>query len=638
MFFSAIAIHLHQEPIVLYRGKNIAHLVVTVIFATTIFITGWHHFDKKQQRILSWDTFGYYLYLPSLFIYGDPGLVKQDVYEAINEKYDCTYTFYQFSPGINGKSVIKYNSGLSFIILPFFGAAHGIALLTGAEADGFSPPYQWAVLISFWLFCIAGVILLNRLLLLFFDSRTALYTLTGILFGTNLLFLSGFPLSVHTYLFTCYAGFLIASYKWNQEPGIKNTLWLGFLAGLIVLIRPTDIFVWLIPLLWNVVSVRSLRERIRFLYGNRKYVLLAAATCFLVFLPQMIYWHYTTGSWLYNGYTNAGEGIDWGHPHTFDFLFSFRKGWLIYTPMMFFGVAGFFFLYKQNRKVFTGVFIFFLLNLYLISAWTNWWYAGSFSSRAIGQSYAVMAIPLGYFIAEVLRWKPYVKIIVFASMILLLILNLFQTWQYKEKIIDAERMTRKYYFSTFLQTSPPDEETKKLLLAERPDIIMYAMPHPEDYLHTNSFLADYMNSAEIQDAHKRNPDSTAKQGILLTPAHEFTPLLQIPYNEITRYDHAVIRISAQVYTAAPRKENLLRCVTYWEYKGNVYNYRTVDPPIDSDTLAGRWNDFEFYYMTPDPRTVKDIWTVNFWYAGSDSVYVSNIKVDIYEPVTYGILR
>jgi len=623
---------------ILVRRRHISHVIVSVIFIITITLNGWFHFDQKQRRIISWDTFGYYLYLPSLFIYADPGLEKQEVYERINEKYDCTYTFYQFSPGKDGRSVIKYNSGLSFIFLPFFGAAHGIALLTGAEADGFSPPYQWAVFISFLVFCFAGVYLLNRILLLFFDSGTAFYTLTGILFGTNFLFLSGFPMSVHTYLFTFYAGFLLVSIKWNRLPGIRNSVGLGFLAGAIVLIRPTDIVAWLIPLLWNVDSFSSLREKVRFLYRNRKSVMVAAATAFLVFLPQIIYWKYSSGSWFYNGYTNAGEGIDWTNPHTFDFLFSFRKGWLIYTPLMIFGIAGFYFLFKRNPKVFYAVFIFFILNLYLVSAWTNWWYAGSFSSRAIGQSYAVMAIPFGYFIAEALRWRPVIRIVTFAIMALLLLLNLFQTWQYKENIIDAERMTRRYYFRTFLQTTPPDAETKKLLLAERPDLIMYAMPHPDDYLHTNSFLADYVNSGEIKDEYKSQPDSTGTQGIMLTEKNRFTPLLQLHYREITRYDHAVLKISGHFYTPLPRKKNLLRCVTYLEYEGKVYHYRTMDPPINSDRSSGRWNDFTFYYMTPDPRTENDVWTVNFWYAGSDTVWVSNLKVDIYEPVKYGILR
>jgi hypothetical protein len=249
-----------------------------------------------------------------------------------------------------------------------------------------------------------------------------------------------------------------------------------------------------------------------------------------------------------------------------------------------------------------------------------------------------MAIPLGYFISGILAQKTRYKVLVFSLFGLLVSLNLFQTWQYQENIIDAERMTRKYYFSTFLQTSPPDEASRKLLLAERPDIISDTMPHSEDYLLTNSFLVDYLNASEIDSRFKINPDSAGETGILMSPENMFTPLYRIRYHELTRFDHAVIRVSARIYTSSLRPGNTLHCVTYFEYKGKVYTYRTTDPVINSDTSSGKWSNFQFYYTTPDVRTVNDDWVINFWYTGNDSVYVSNLKLDIYEPVKYGIRR
>ena len=44
-------------------------------------------------------------------------------------------------------------------------------------------------------------------------------------------------------------------------------------------------------------------------------------------------------------------------------LFSVKNGWLVYTPLMIFALAGFYFLAGKNRVLFHALFLFFLVSL-----------------------------------------------------------------------------------------------------------------------------------------------------------------------------------------------------------------------------------------------------------------------------------
>jgi len=56
-----------------------------------------------------------------------------------------------------------------------------------------------------------------------------------------------------------------------------------------------------------------------------------------------------SGEFIINPYAagNPGEGLELLQPHILKVLFSFRKGWFIYTPMMIFTVMGFWQMYKN---------------------------------------------------------------------------------------------------------------------------------------------------------------------------------------------------------------------------------------------------------------------------------------------------
>ncbi|MBK6776976.1 MAG: hypothetical protein IPG74_14450 [Flavobacteriales bacterium] len=66
--------------------------------------------------------------------------------------------------------------------------------------------------------------------------------------------------------------------------------------------------------------------------------------------PLFIYWKVYAGSFFWDSYQNPGEGLDIFYPHIHNFLFSFRKGWLLYSPLIALALLGFIPLWRRHRR------------------------------------------------------------------------------------------------------------------------------------------------------------------------------------------------------------------------------------------------------------------------------------------------
>ena len=84
-------------------------LIVFVILISII--------TSPLPNVISWDVFGYYLYLPGLFIYNDLGFNDWSWIDNIVEIYNSTDTVYQISKGPLGNNINKYSMGMAFLYL-----------------------------------------------------------------------------------------------------------------------------------------------------------------------------------------------------------------------------------------------------------------------------------------------------------------------------------------------------------------------------------------------------------------------------------------------------------------------------------------------------------------------------------------
>ncbi|MBC8082021.1 MAG: hypothetical protein H7Z21_02315 [Hymenobacter sp.] len=404
--------------------------------------------------VISWDVMGYYLYLPAQFIYEDLSYLR--FVPDIMREYGPTSSFYQAFPAPNGPEgalVMKYPLGLALLYTPFFWLGHWAADFLDYKPDGFSAPYQVAIAFGGIIYALLGLGLLRRVLLRYFSDAVTALTLVVLVLGTNYLqyavFDAGMP---HTYDFTLYALLLWLTIQWHERPRHWLAAAIGLTLGLLVLTRPSEAVSIVVPLLWGVDSVAAARAKLQLFFRRWPDVLLLGGGLFVGVLPQLLYWKWAAGSFIVYSYQE--QGFSFLKPHLLNVLFSFRKGWLIYTPMMLLPLAGFVVLWRRSRALAVPALAFFLLNLWVVSAWDVWWYGGSIGQRALVQSYAVLSLPLAGLLAWALapERRPAVAWVLAPLVVLLIDLNLFQHWQYMYGIIHPENMTRHYYQAIFGKT------------------------------------------------------------------------------------------------------------------------------------------------------------------------------------------
>lgn len=412
---------------------------------------------KRPGRVIMHDVISYYAYLPAAFIYKDLtlGFTKQNpkLYES---------RFWP-EPAPNNRKVIKTSMGMSLMYLPAFVAGHATAKLAGHPADGFSAPYKFFLIWITLVYVIIAMALLRKLLLRHFNRWAVALSLLSVFFGTNFLFYASFEATMpHAYNFFLFVVFLYLAVEWYESPKLRTTILLGLTAGMISLVRPSNVVIGLVFLLYGSMSFN---DRLLYWKQHWKKLIIMVVMAVVVWVPQMIYWKIQTGHLMWFSYT--GERFFFDNPQIINGLFSFRKGWLIYSPVMVLSLIGFAMLYFKARKFFSPILIFTIVNIYVIFSWWSWWYGGSFGARAMIDSYALLAFPMAAFAEVCLSLRKRIfRFILTGIMVLLSLYGVFTNIQYYYNAIHYDSMTREAWLSSFGRIRPaPDFEQ----LLARPD-------------------------------------------------------------------------------------------------------------------------------------------------------------------------
>lgn len=373
---------------------------------------------------------------------------------------------YAYVDDINGNHILKYSMGMSVLYSPFFFTAHVLAKPLGYQNDGFSAIYEFFIEFSGLFYVLIGLWYLRKLLLQFYSEKIAALTLLFIFFGTNLLCYSTIePAMSHAYTFSLFSVFLYYSVEFYKKVSLKSTVILAVCFGLIVLVRPLNVFFILPLLFFNCYNFGDLKTRFSFFVKHYKYVLTFLLIAAMVILPQLLYYKYVTGNYLVFSY--GKERFYFDNPHILKTLLSFRKGWLIYTPIMAFALYGIWSMRKQPINSFKlSILILLPIYLYLVSSWWCWWYGGSFGQRSLIDIYPLLALPLAGFILQMQGFHKIKRKLLDVIMFFCLLLNIFQTFQYKYNIIDFDGMTVKEYVHVF---GTLDDERIDTTLLNKPD-------------------------------------------------------------------------------------------------------------------------------------------------------------------------
>lgn len=332
---------------------------------------------------------------------------------------------------------------MSILYSPFFFAAHFFAEKLGFTPNGFTEPYKLFLLLGTLFYAILGLIIVRNILRHYqFSEKVTAVTLLLLGLSTNLFCYATVqaPMS-HAYSFFLIALYFYSVLKYRDSGKMSWMVLIAFAFSLITIVRPSNAVVILLFFFCKERGQAGWKP----LKLTWKETFLFIVMTGLVWLPQMLYWKTTSGHWLVNSY--GEEGFFFGQPKIYRGLFSFRKGWLIYTPVMIFALAGFAFR-KRYAENWFGILLFTSINFYVIVSWWCWWYGGSLGLRPMIDSYGILSLPMAATIEYIFvrRWllAGSLAIWIFTTW-----LNIFQTYQYEYGYIDPEGMNGRLYFRQF---------------------------------------------------------------------------------------------------------------------------------------------------------------------------------------------
>ena len=239
-----------------------------ILLSAIIIIYSFHNNEVSTGRsnVITWDVYGYYLYLPAVFIYHD---TRQYNFATEHLKnYEMSSNLYQLKP-VSGKVLAPgYTMGLAILWLPFFLLAHVFAVTTHLyPADGLSFPYQLSIIIASWFYAVMGLWFLRKALLGFFSDNVAAVTIIAIVLGTNYFhyacFESGMP---HAPLFSLYALLVYLIARWYEKPTMLLSIQIGVVIALACLSRPSELVIVLFFIFFGLESLSAFRQRLRFMW------------------------------------------------------------------------------------------------------------------------------------------------------------------------------------------------------------------------------------------------------------------------------------------------------------------------------------------------------------------------------------
>lgn len=371
--------------------------------------------QTAEQFVMGSDTEGYYQYTPFFFLHNWDDFNRLPYAKSFEE----------------GKTLNVYTCGVAIMQAPFFLIAHGISLLLGLDHDGYSPVYFTFVFYASIFYVLIGLIFLYKALLRYFKPKTAFWTSFLVFYATNLFFYTIVsPGMSHAYSFSLMAIFIYMVPVFYEKPNWKNAIFMALPISMATLIRPTNIIASLYFIFFGVSTMSLFKERILFFLKRWDLVLIILLVGIVVFTPQMAYWKFVTGKWLY--YSYQSEGFPYlSSPRIGTVLWGARNGWFIYTPAMFIATLGLLYLLPRSRYNSWPTLAILILIVYIDASWWAPTFSAAAGYRALIEYIPFMAIPLGFVYEKTFETrKSWARFLAVVLILVLLFYNIQFTFKY----------------------------------------------------------------------------------------------------------------------------------------------------------------------------------------------------------------
>jgi len=611
---------------------------ITLLFCVLFYLIAFFSNNHWQKGLIyGGDSFGYYMYLPATFIHNDLDSLNQTM-NAVSAHSSWKGSYFAKNPlGTDvahhigkGRQVIKYTSGLAILNIPLFAIAHVSAKLTGYSADGFSLPYRLFIHLSGILHAFLGLLFVRRILKKQFTDWIVAITLIAIALATNLYYFSTYNSAMaHPALFMLHALLILSTINFYKHFKYKDAILIGLSAGIITLIRPTEIICLLIPVLYGLFHTYNITNKLSLFIKKWPLLLTAIAAYITAGLPQLVYWKYTSGNWLYYSYGN--EGFDFLNAKIHAGLFSFHNGWLAYTPVMYFAVLGMFILLFKRHNLKWPILTFIPLHIYIIYSWWCWYYINGFGSRPMVETYALLSIPFAICIYHLyqIKWLKYLAPIAITFFIYH---NVFQTWQQTNGVLWSECANFNFVKQTFGKTSLNYTD---LVVFDSHEIQPQKTLKLKAEIGTINFENPNENTAKNisnKHAHSGNNSFLTKQGL-------FTPSVNKKVKDLDIKAGNWIKASTWAYREHKALEiyrnNSLVCSIERNGKSIVYKAIRIDNKINDGTSfwggkVNEWGEVSFYIKVPDDLQPDDLVKVFVWNNIAQSLFIDDVSAHIYK--------
>ncbi len=573
-------------------GKIVLLLFMVFAFSTAEKINKINTGEKTC--VCAYDGFGYYMYLPHIFEKGHLDIQKEWAQNLQNEYCNGAVT-YQLERHYLDKNIDIYHMGLAFVMLPSYTIADISARIGGYKTDGFSYPYNVGYQLNALLFIFLGLLYSRKLLRLFTNELKTSVALILVALGANSYFIftqqNDLP---HLYLFVINAASSYHLFQYYYHDKKRSILFAALLFGLSVCIRPTQALFGIIPFILLLKKHGRTKE---FLFK----IAIFPIAAIIWNIPQIIYWKVIGGEFIIpNLHT---EDMVFTDPNLLDFLFSYRKGWLLYTPIFILLPIGWWFMFKKDRTLFYATLSFSVVYIYAMSSWECWWYAASFGQRVMVDIYPILAIPLVFVLNEFK--KPLTTAAASLFALGCITLNLFQSEQMNRGIMDGFRMSQAHYWHIWGELNRYKVHNRWLLINR-----------------------ENINWPKELSQFDDNPFEIKSKMVFQIKA----PLVSEPGNHVSidkihvlktfKTDETLVEVPIKFRTSDSTQSSLLRmeCVSAW----NCYSWNNIElslgrpqNQIITDTLR---------FNLPDVRHANDSMQMYLWNDGSAKIEVLEFKI------------
>ncbi|MEI6898469.1 MAG: hypothetical protein WCL00_01220 [Bacteroidota bacterium] len=574
-------------------------LFFITIFITAFVITYRTHSGKGYYNWQSeiWaDRAGYYIYLPAFFMYH---FDAKKAPEKIEEKTGYGFTIDSEKNTIN----TKYTYGVSVLLSPFFLIARLVSPLLHQPGEaGFGPVFHKMVNVAAVFYFVLGLWFLEKFLAFYFKPRIRYLVLFFLAAGTNLLYYAtDDTLMSHIYSFFLFSVFLYSMKKVIMDRNhFRSFLLFSVSFALIILIRPTNVVMFLLFLCWDINSFNEIRTRIVHLFRPRYLITLLLVT-FMVFLPQMIYWKYSRGGFLVYSYGTESFS-NWSHPRIAEVWFSTLNGLFLYNPLFIMMIAGM--ILMMVRKQVNGWITFglFLTISYLFASWYNWYFGCSFGQRSYVEYYALFAIPFGFLIKDATAIKNlFLKALPF-------ILILFFSY-YNIKLIHK-------FDKCFFGSSWDWSEFSRQL--DRAGIFI-------PYQKSHSFTNDMENQAlSYPYALSDSVVHTGMYSAKVNPDKVFLPFFSVPVNDLGERLPHYIQLGLWAYTRETGKnESLIVCSMEKNDSAYAWQSQLLAPYF---TRLNQWQKINVRFVIPEGVNRDLMIKLYLWNPKGSTFYIDDLKL------------